>query len=127
MHNRIPPDQNGDSPTRRPNDTTQPENFEQQMLFDFGSHAQETRAAAAKAAAKHESRIRRRVLDYVTACGSVGATRQEIASGIGRPVQSVCSPVLSLLRDGLLCETPDRRTTPWGKLAVVIVATEFAS
>jgi len=88
------------------------------LLYDYGQHSKATRRQAATAKRKPLIEI---VLNFVRSCGTRGATRDEIAIAIERPVQSVCSPVLALLNDGAFIETAECRPTQWGKLAAVVV------
>ena len=88
------------------------------LLYDYGQHARATRSQAATA--KRQPLIET-VLKLVRSCGTRGATRDEIAIAIERPVQSVCRPVLDLLNDGAIIETAECRPTRWGKLASVVV------
>ena len=78
-----------------------------------------SRAAAesAKQTAPHQRAV---VLDYIRKRG--GATREEVALGLGLPVASVCPRVWELLKTGYLKETRLRRKTVSGKSAVVVVA-----
>lgn len=49
-----------------------------------------TSIAAAEAIAGMAGTLRGRVYDYVASRGSTGATRQEIADGLGMKLQTVC-------------------------------------
>ncbi|MGB7323425.1 MAG: hypothetical protein WBD31_01045 [Rubripirellula sp.] len=90
-------------------------------LFDWGQHAQETRAiAAASSLPKHKSR-REQIFDYVAECGPVGCLRHDIANHFDWPLSSVCGPVLALLRNGRLIEV-GKRESPYGSPAAVLVA-----
>ncbi len=78
-----------------------------------------SQAAAAKVAPAMRGR-RAQVLEYVRRCGSLGATRHEIAEGCGLLLQSICSVVRQLLDAGLLCEGRETRATPTGHQAAVL-------
>jgi len=90
-------------------------------LFDYGRHAAETRAIAAAAAIDNGPTRREQIAAYVAGCGRNGATRQEIADALALPIQSVCGPVLAMLRSGRLIETDRRRDTKNGKPAAVVI------
>ena len=93
-------------------------------LLDWGQHAAATRAEAARAAQPRQIERQEQIVEYVAGCGSAGACRHEIAEAMGWPVQSVTSPVLILLRAGRLRESGERRLTPFGRPAAVVVSTE---
>ena len=67
---------------------------------------------------------RLRVLEFVKTRGIEGATRHEIAEGLGIPLQSVCGRVAELLdkRWPELLETDAKRETQFKQPAVVLVA-----
>jgi len=88
------------------------------LLYDYGQHSKATRRQAATAKRQPLIEI---ILNFVRSCGPRGATRDEIAIAIDRPVQSVCRPALALLNDGALIETAECRLTQWGKPAAVVV------
>ena len=116
---------------RRPSDShsqgsTRPAD-EQLDLIDWGRHSAETREEAARAARPRRSERREQIAAYVAACGPSGACRHEIAITMGWPVQSVTSPVLELLRDGRLRESGERRLTPYGRPAAVLVTAEVTA
>lgn len=106
-------------PPRKPDDTP-----EAMSLFDFGATAQATRAAAYKASQANEPSRRDVIAAYVASCGPDGCTRDSISEGTGIRLQSVCGPVLALLRDGLLIEDGRTRPTETGRQAAVIVHRE---
>lgn len=87
------------------------------LIEDYGQHSRATREAALKS--KRQPNIER-VLMAIRESGERGLTRDEIAMQLGIPVQSVCSPVLSLLRDQAIHETKDLRKTRWGAFATVL-------
>lgn len=97
---------------------------ESMPLFDFGQHAKTTKAMAHSSARPRQADRRKRIAAYVRSCGARGAHREEIATAMAMPLQSVCSPVLELLREGVLIETPQRRPTKTGSMAAVIIAME---
>lgn len=110
----------------RPDGTRKPPRREpapQPDLFDWGRTAAETKSAAyrksrPKANARHEM-----ILRFVAECGVRGATREEIANSTGLRLQSVCSPVLTLLQEGRLREDGRKRPTSSGSAAAVCVVT----
>jgi len=59
------------------------------------------------------------VLRSLRRMGPGGATREEIADDINRPIQSVCGRVHELVALGLVEETEDRRLTKYGHAAKV--------
>lgn len=93
------------------------------LLFDYGQHAKATRRQAVNA--KRQPLIEA-TLNAVRSCGPRGATRDELAIALDRPVQSVCRPVLDLLRDGSIVEPGDMRKTRYGKFAAVVVDARYA-
>ena len=95
---------------------------QQQCLFDVGVHSKATRAISYANAIEKGASRRARIFEFVRSQDAHGGTRQEIADALELPIQSVCGPVLALLRSGRLIETPSRRDTKHGKPAVVIVA-----
>jgi hypothetical protein len=95
---------------------------QQPDLFDYGQHAARTRATAAADARPKQPRRRDAIELHVASCGQHGATRQEIADALSMLIQSVCSPVSELLKEGRLRETERTRLTPSGKPAAVIVS-----
>lgn len=93
------------------------------LLPDYGQHARKTRREAATSKRPPLIEI---ILNLVRNCGTRGATRDEIAIAIERPVQSVCGPVLVLLNDGAIVETAVCRPTRWGKPAAVVVDVQYS-
>lgn len=107
-------------------------------LFDtFGNAAPavETVVASPGASVRNRNKVKRdlkpqlsgqrlRVLDYIKSRGLDGATRHEVAIGIGIPLQSVCGRVAELLdkRWPELIETAEKRETQFKQPAVVLVA-----
>jgi hypothetical protein len=89
-------------------------------LFDHGQHARETSQIARASAIPKQSSRRERIENYIRAAGKSGRTRDEISVGLSLPIQSVCPPVLAMLRSGRLIETNQRRNTRAGKPAAVI-------
>ena len=98
-----------------PNDPKQP------GLFDKGDNAKETRRVALAASIPHRVSRRDRIESFIRDRGRIGATRDEISAELGLPIQSVCPPVLAMLRSGRIIETPKRRNTRAGKPAAVMV------
>ena len=94
----------------------------QMTLFGADAASTKTRAiTAANAIATGPSR-RQQIVDHVGRCGGHGATRDEIAEAIGRPVHTITGPVMALVRSGRLVSTPQTRLTRYGFPAVVLVA-----
>jgi hypothetical protein len=93
------------------------------LLSDYGQHSRATRREALMAT---RSPMLEAVLNYVRKCGAAGATRDEIAMHLDRPVQSITRPVFDLRNDQAIVETPARRPTRWGRLAVVCIAREYS-
>jgi predicted Rossmann fold nucleotide-binding protein DprA/Smf involved in DNA uptake len=91
-------------------------------LFDWGATARATRAAAFDASKPKANERHERVFAYVASCGERGATREEVANSTGIKLQSVCSPVLALLREGRLREDGRTRLTSSGSKAAVFIA-----
>ena len=90
--------------------------------FDTDRNAVETRLEALK---RNRGPLLLRIVELVRDSRQIGMHRDAIAAALGRPVQSVTSPVLSLLRDGELVETAVKRETRWGSPAVIIVHRDF--
>lgn len=105
-------------PTLTPTPTVQPE----LPGIDSDRHAVETRLAAMQRERNSKLVL---ILQLVRSAGYVGRTRDEISLALPCPIQSVTSPVLALVRDGELVETPARRNTRWGSPAVVLVHVTF--
>lgn len=93
------------------------------LLLDYGQHSKATRRQALNA--KREPLIEA-ILNAVRSCGERGATRDEIAITLNRPIQSVCRPVLDLLRDGAIVELGVMRKTRYGKFAAVVVDARYS-
>jgi hypothetical protein len=93
-------------------------------LFDYGQHAAETKKAAHDAAKPKQNARRELALAELRKAGRRGHIRHTWAQSCGLPLQSICSVALSLLRDGLARETGEKRETPTGSMAAVIVATD---
>jgi len=87
---------------------------------------------AARQASKDALRAKRKPLLLEIAAwsksrGQYGGTRDEFSAFSGRPMQSVCSPILHLLQDGELVDTKVRRQTRWGREATVFVHRDYAA
>lgn len=95
-------------------------------LFDTGANARATQILAAKASRLPSKRRHDQISDFVYACGPRGATRIEIADGIGVGINFVTRPVLDMIAAGRLVETSRRRATPSGCTAAVIVSPAYA-
>ncbi len=90
-----------------------------------------SRAAAVRAAGKAQS-VRERIVQFVWEQGAKGATRDEIAHGLGILIQTVCARVADELavtdgagnpREPRFRVTGDVRRTRAGSAAFVIVTT----
>lgn len=114
-HSHLRPDGTRKKPSRHPS--------QQPDLFDWGATANETRAAAYRGSKPKASRRQDEIAAYVRSCGQHGTTRDSIANVLAMPLQSVCGPVLALLRDGRLREDGRKRATSTGSMAAVLVAT----
>ncbi len=95
-------------------------------LFDYGSAAAATRAAAHDAAKPKQTARQLAAIEALRLAGSRGLTRHELAEFMGLPLQSVCSPVLAILRSGLANEDGRKRATESGAQAAVITIGEGA-
>lgn len=93
------------------------------LLSDHGQHS---RATSREAMTRSRSPMLELILEYVRSRTWQGATRDEIAVHLNRPIQSICSPVLALLQDHAIVETKERRLTRYGSPAVVCVAPEWS-
>ncbi len=89
-------------------------------LLDHGGHAAATRAEAARKAGQRSPSIKARVIDRLAQCGVYGATREELASSLAIPIQSITGPVCELLRGGRLIEPGPTRPTRSGCRAAVL-------
>lgn len=86
-----------------------------------------TSEAAASAARAGAPKMRERVAAYVLGTGYEGATRDEIADALFKPINSVTPRVTELLSVGILVRSGATRPTKWGRLAEVLVHRECAS
>lgn len=68
-----------------------------------------TSIAAAEAIAEMAGTLRGQVYGYIAACGSAGATRQEIADGLQMKLQTVCGRMGELKALHLVWEGDDIR------------------
>ena len=80
------------------------------------------RSAAIKYARPALSKRQALILRFVVSKGDFGVTREEISTATGIPLQSVCDPVLQLLRQGLIRENGKTRKTSSGSQAAILVA-----
>lgn len=80
-----------------------------------------SREAAIRAVPRQPGR-RARVMEYVAAQGSLGATRDELSVALDAPVQCLCSAVRQLLDSGDIVETKQTRLTRLGSPAAVLIA-----
>jgi len=67
------------------------------------------------------------VSEYLQQRGATGATRDELALAKVAPLQSICSAVVKLLRDGKIIETTTTRRTRAGRQARVLLAAGLAA
>lgn len=90
-----------------------------------GKHGGVDTSVAAHRTTSDETRhrLRQRIVDAVTARKSVGMTSEELVTSTGIPLQTVSARVSELLRDGVLYDTGDRRSTKSGKTARVLKVT----
>ena len=63
---------------------------------------------------------RRKVLEAISAAGSYGATRYELAKKLNLPVSSVCGRVNELEKERYVVETEAKRPTEHGGMATVV-------
>ena len=92
-------------------------------LFDqFPAHnGTGTSIAAARSIVPHLNRLQLDVCSFVKDRGGDGATRDEIASGLGLKIQSICPRVAELIGRQLLRESANTRKTSAGRVARVLV------
>jgi hypothetical protein len=93
----------------------------QMSLFGADSATKETRAIAAAAALPKGPGRREKVIEFVTKCGTHGATPDEMSARLGYPAQSMPALVGALKKTGRLIPTPRRRMTRCNSPAVVYV------
>jgi hypothetical protein len=93
-------------------------------LFDPPPYARdsETSRAAAREIEPHADTMRAAVLEAIRKRGEYGATRAELVTALGMPVNSVTPRVWELVRAGLAYETSATRLTPSGRRAAVLRA-----
>lgn len=94
----------------------------QPSLIEAGQSA---RQASVDAMTAPRMPLLRAIADWVHRRGRLGATRDEVATALCRPIQSVCRPILALLQDGELVDTRRRRLTQWGCEATVFVHRDY--
>jgi hypothetical protein len=95
----------------------------QGSLFEHGEHSRATRAASCN---KKRSPVLTRIIEEARKAGQAGMIRHEFGERLGKPVHAICGPVLVLLKDGELVETPETRRTPYGAWAVVIIHRDYS-
>lgn len=71
-------------------------------------------------------RQRKAIRKMALAACSYGITTDEIAQHLSVPPNSVSGRLSEMKRDGLLVETAHRRKTRMGKMARVLIASEYA-
>jgi hypothetical protein len=81
--------------------------------------AKDTSRKAGQDALGNSGTQRRRIFDAVFLAGSGGLTNDEIGTKLGMPPQSVSARVNGLVADGHLYDSGQRRTTQWGRDAIV--------
>lgn len=99
----------------------------QMGLFDTGKESASTRSAAAAEALRRSPTRQAAIERFIIQRGQRGALRDEIAAELQMPIQSVCDPVLALIRAGRIVETQRHRLTRTGAKAVVLVAASYQS
>lgn len=65
--------------------------------------------------------LRDEILQLVANAGKQGLTRHEVAFFTGRLLQTVCGRITPMVSDGVLLVSDQRRATPTGSLAEVLV------
>lgn len=75
-----------------------------------------------------DCRTRQRIAihKFAKSKGSYGITTDEVAQELSVPPNSVSGRLSEMKRDGLLVETVHRRKTRMGKMARVLIASEYA-
>lgn len=63
----------------------------------------------------------RAICEHLKANEKRGATRDELADILGRPIQSICPAVTALLARKIITETKETRPTRWDNPAKVLV------
>lgn len=96
---------------------------DQGYLIETGQTA---RKASVDALRKNRPPLLLEIIAWTESRGQYGGTRDEAATALKRPLQSVCRPILNLLQDGELVDTKTRRQTQWGREATVFVHRSFA-
>ena len=85
-------------------------------------NAKDTSRKAGQDALGRSGTQRRKIYDAVFLEGSRGMTNDEIGNKLKLPPQSVSARVNGLVADGHLADSGQRRTTQWGRDAIVWVA-----
>ena len=98
--------------------------FTQPSLFDHGEHANQTRLLAFERSTENRPKRRETILELFRSRGRLGYTRWEIADELDLPPNCITSPVLGLLRDGTIVETPSTRPSRLGGLGAVMQLVE---
>lgn len=81
--------------------------------------AKDTSRRAGQDALGRSGTQRRKIYDLVFLEGSRGMTNDEIGTALKLPPQSVSARVNGLVADGHLYDSGQRRTTQWGRDAIV--------
>lgn len=76
---------------------------------------------------EHRIRQRMAIRKMALAACSYGITTDEVAQLLSVPPNSISGRLSEMKRDGLLVETDKRRVTRMGKMARVLIASEFAA
>ena len=98
--------------------------FTQPSLFDNGEHSKRTRAIAFDRSKEKRPKRRETILELFRSRGRLGYTRWEIADELDLPPNCITSPVLGLLRNGTIAETPSTRPSRLGGLGAVMQLVE---
>ncbi len=106
-----------------PLEAIQPKYRQRDLFQDYGQHTRATRREALQGGRKP---LLERVIATLRSLGRYGATRWELHELLGVPYQSICRPCLDLVNDHTLTHTGERRKTPTGSWAAVMVHSDFA-
>lgn len=84
-------------------------------------HAEQNKRDVFHATKHRHSRDRTAIAELLQRLGIVGATRHELATALHMPLTTVCGRVNELKKMQSVVEPGERRPTPAGKTAVVVV------
>lgn len=93
-----------------------------QTFLPFQAHSRTSKAAAI-AAGPNANMLRLRVLEFISACGSEGATDDEVQIGLEMNPSTQRPRRIELERDGFVSDSGRKRPTRTGRNAVVWIAT----